>query len=393
MSGARPPAGDAPAPSGRKRIQRLTARIGCAALAAALVLVALTPTGCYLSRAGYEEARILAARRPIREMIVDPRTDSLTRVKLGIVLAARSFAADSIGLRVKESFTQYTRVRRDTLVLVLSAVPKDQLRAHTWWFPIVGSVPYKGYFDFESARREQRKFESRGYDTYLRPAAAFSTLGWFNDPLLSTSLRGDTIGLAETVIHEVTHNTFYAAGQAPFNESFAEFVGVRGAAWFFRSRWQEAAAQRVEARWEDDKVLALFWERLYRQLDSAFRANPDDRGRRLALRDSIYAAARDTLRVSVAPLMTTFPSGWVERVRLDNAALLARRIYATDLGLFDRIWEREGRDLKRTISRVTGLAKDTKDPFGALRDWLGGPASSDSSDVGALQRPQSGTPE
>jgi len=392
VTAAQPAAADAPAPR-RKRIQRLTARIGCAALAAALVLLALTPTGCYLSRAGYEEARILAARRPIREMIVDAKTDSITRVKLGIVLAARSFAADSIGLRVKESFTQYTRVKRDTLVLVLSAVPKDRLRAHTWWFPIVGSVPYKGYFDFGAARREQQKFERSGHDTYLRPAAAFSTLGWFNDPLLSTSLRGDTLGLAETVIHEVTHNTFYAAGQAPFNESFAEFVGVRGAAWFYRSRWQEVAAQRIEARWEDDKVLARFWERLYRQLDSAFRANPDDRERRLALRDSIYAAARDTLRTSVAPMLTTFPSGWVERIRLDNAALLARRIYATDLGMFDRVWEREGRDLKSAISRVTGLAKDAKDPFAAVRAWLDAPVSSDSSNVGALERPQSRPPE
>src|SRR5207247_4069746 len=130
------------------------------------------------------------------------------------------------------------------------------------WYPIDGTAPYKVYFDFDAARREARDLADDGLDVYVRPSDAFSTLGFFNDPLLNTTLKGDSIGLANTVIHELTHNTFYASGQAPFNESFAMFVGARGAGAFFRSRGQEAAAAKVDAEWEGDKLLARFWTRV-----------------------------------------------------------------------------------------------------------------------------------
>src|SRR5579871_3979453 len=178
---------------------------------AALVLLlvawlALSPTGRYLVRAAWAEGSILARRRSIEAMVADPATSAETAAKLRLVLAARAFAADSIHLRTRESFTTYTQLDRDTLVLVLSGAYPDRLAPYTWWFPIVGRVPYKGFFEFGAARSAERELASRGFDVYLRPSPAFSTLGFFNDPLLSTSLRADTIDLANTVIHELTHN-------------------------------------------------------------------------------------------------------------------------------------------------------------------------------------------
>lgn len=337
---------------------------------AAIFLFAVSPLGCYLGRAGWEEAKILKGRKDITEVIADPATDSITRQKLALVLDARRFAVDSLGLHAKKSFTQYTKLEHDTLVLLLSAAEKDRLVQHTWWFPIVGRVPYKGYFDFGAARDAAKDFERRGYDVYLRPASAFSTLGFFNDPLLSTTLRTDSLNLASTVIHELTHNTFYAKGQAIFNESFAEFVGARGASWLFRSRGHPEAARIVEARWADDRVLSAFWERLYKTLDSAFKAHPESKATRLAIRDTIYAQARRALVDSVRPLLQTVQPRYLERVRLDNAALLARRVYSTDLSTFERVFRLEGRDLRRTISRIVELGKaNPKDPFAALQAW------------------------
>jgi predicted aminopeptidase len=287
------------------------------------------------------------------------------------VLAAREYARDSIGLATEESFTTYSRLDRDTLVLVLSAAYRDKLVPYTWWFPIVGRVPYKGFFDFEDARDAAKKLYDDGFDVALRPSAAFSTLGWFNDPLTSTTLSRDSLELVNTVIHEVTHNTFYAPGKAVFNESFASFVGARGAAAFFRSRGQPEAAAKVDAEWGDDKILGDFWTRLSSSLDSAYAEHPDSRAARIAARDTIYQHARQTLVSEIGPKLRTVSPFYVQRVPLDNASLLARRVYAQDLDFFDQVYDSEGRNLKRTIARVIALAKSSpKDPYSALRAWL-----------------------
>jgi predicted aminopeptidase len=290
-----------------------------------------------------------------------------------VVLAARQFAKDSLRLRTKDSFTTYSRLDHDTLVLLVSAAYRDTLKPYTWWFPIVGRVPYKGYFDFDAARRAAKDLAADGFDVYVRPSDAFSTLGFFNDPLLNTTLKGDSLDLANTVIHELTHNTFYASGQAPFNESFAMFVGARGAAAFFRSRGQEAAAAKVDAEWEDDKLLARFWAKVIKSLDSAYAAHPSDKAARISARDTVYLRTRAALISEIAPKLRTISPRYAERVPLDNASLLARRVYASDLELFDRVYEREGKDLRRAIARVIGLAKARpKAPFSALEGWVAG---------------------
>lgn len=337
----------------------------------------INPTVRYLVRAAWSEALILARRRSIKSVIADLRTPPMVRSQLEVVLEARAFAADSLGLRVKSSFTMYTKLEKDTLVLVLSGAYRDRLEPVTWWFPIVGNVPYKGYFDFTEAVRARDALRNRGFDAFVRPAAAFSTLGWFNDPVVSTSLDADSIELANTVIHELTHNTYYASDQAAFNESFAVFVGGRGAEQFFRSRGDPARAHEAAARWEDEKTLGAFWTWVYNQLDSAFRTNPTNdragRAMRLAARDTIFRAARDSLATSVARRVHTIPPQTLARARLDNAALLARRVYQTDLEQFDSVYAAYGSNLRAAVRQIIAIARaNRRDPFGGLERWVAG---------------------
>ena len=356
---------------GDRRGRRAT-RIASAIVAAGVLLFALTPTGCYLSRAGWEEAKILGRRRPIATIVRDSAVDTATRAKLRLVLEARDYARYTLHLDVAESFTTFSALDRDTLVLLVSAAHRDRLEAYTWWFPIVGRVPYKGFFDFKAARDLAARLRADQYDVYLRPASAFSTLGWFNDPLLSTTLDADSLDLVNTVIHEVTHNSYYGSGEAVFNESFANFVGARGAEAFFRARGDTASASETVRRWEDEKLMASFWTHLYNTLDSAYKAHPESREARLAARDTVFARARRALIDDIGPRLHSMPPRYAERVTLDNAALLARRVYLTDLELFDRAWRREGEQVPRTIERIIALAKGAKgDPFAAITAWLG----------------------
>ena len=357
------------------RFWRIFRRSLLAIVLLVLAFLVITPIGRYLLRAGWEEGKILARRRSIERMVADSTTAKPIADKLRLVLAARSFGAESVGLKAKQSFTTFTQLPTDTLVLVLSGAYQDQLKAKTWWFPIVGSVPYKGFFDVDQAKKAAKDLADQGFDVYLRPSPAFSTLGWFNDPLLSTSLRSDSIDLANTIIHELTHNTFYAPGRADFNESFANFVGARGASWFFRARGSTAAADEMDARWSDDKLMAGFWARLYKSVDSAFKAHPGDKSARLAARDTIYREARVILVHELGPKLRTIGPHVLERIRLDNGALLAHRVYLTDSDVFDRLWTQNGGNLPSTIKQIIELAKtDEKNPFNALRRAVGLPA-------------------
>src|SRR5258705_10026730 len=160
-------------------------RRGFIAIAVALSVLVLisAPTACYLSRGAWEEAKILSRRQPISEIVADPRTPPAAREKLKVVLAARQYAKDSLHLRTKDSFTTYSRLDHDTLVLVVSAAYRDTLKPYTWWFPIVGRVPYKGYFDFGAAQTDARKLFDDRFDVYVRPSEAVRTLGFLHDPL------------------------------------------------------------------------------------------------------------------------------------------------------------------------------------------------------------------
>lgn len=310
----------------------------------------------YLSRAGFEETRILQARRPINQVAADSSADPEVRAAMHLVLAARDYAAE-LGLDAKETYTTYATVPRDTLLLVLTAAPRNCLCPYTWKYPIVGRVPYKGFFEQAMARKEADRLESRGYDIYLRPAAAFSTLGWFNDPLLSTAIDKDSSEMAALVLHEIAHNTLYVKGATPFNESFAQLVGYRGAESFFRRAGDTVNAQRAAERWEDEIVLSGFYGTLSAKLDSLYHSAPDsaavDRGR-----EEAGHWARAELEGPVAARLKTYRIGNLGDRPVNNARIIGARIYRTKLDLFEAYYQAHNRDVAETVAALKVDLKD-----------------------------------
>ena len=319
----------------------------------------------YVGRAAVEEALILLRRRAITAVVADPATDPVTRARLELVLAARGFAAESLHLAARRTYTTYSRVRRDTLVLVLTASRSDRLAELTWVWPVVGRVPYKGFFHLAEAEAEARRLEQRGMDTYLRVSNAYSTLGWFNDPLLSTIVREDSVDLAATVIHEILHNTVWVKGSVPFNESLADFVGYRGAEAFFLARGDRRNAERAVARWQDEIRLEHFYDSLAARLERVYAQGLPAPALQ-EQRQLVFSAAQAELAGPVAQELRTIDGRWLARRPLNNAVVIAARLYRTHLDRFEELLAEEHGNLVRAIGAVRDRVAGASDPWAAL---------------------------
>ncbi|MFI5206417.1 MAG: aminopeptidase [Gemmatimonadales bacterium] len=350
--------------TGRRLVRTLAILVGVVLVVYAVAWLAFADVR-YVTRAAIAEAGILSRRRSIAAVVDDPSTDPRVRSKLLVVLAARAFAKDSLNLAAGETFTTYSALASDTLVIVLSAARNDRLESWTWTFPVVGRVPYKGFFELEAAQREAQKLERAGLDTYLRPASAFSTLGWFNDPLLSTTLRADSVELVATVIHEILHNTLFVRGHVDFNESLAEFVGYHGAELFFRSRGDSLHAARAAARWRDELVLERFWQHLEERLSRVYGSSEPPRTI-LEERAVVFREAQDQMRGPLAEELRTISGKRLAEQPLNNAVLLAQRVYGTGLDRFDRLLAQEGGSLKKTVADLKAKVALKDDPWDAL---------------------------
>lgn len=327
-------------------------------------------TGCsplYLAKAGLAQWQILAARRPIAEVVADPRTDPETRRKLLLAQQARAFARHVLGMEVGDQYTSYASLNRDTLAWVLSAAPTDRLEPKTWWFPIVGRVPYLGYPSREAAEKARSDLEARGFDTYLRPTTAFSTLGWFSDPVLSTFLDEDEVGLVETILHELAHVHLWVPGQVRFNESFATFVGQVGSIRFFCGPrdFPQPPPSCVEARrrWGETVAFSAFLDSFLSDLAAVYARTDLSREDKVRERESLRKRWQEKIAedLNAPALVSVFL-----RRPLNNASLLARVQYYHRLRDFQRYLEDRGGDLAQALHEIKTLASRGGDPFSAV---------------------------
>jgi predicted aminopeptidase len=330
-------------------------------------------------RAGYEEAKILWSRRSIEEILQRHNLDEQTREKLQLVLRVRQFAERELDFHVGQSYTSVAEVEAPPLVHVVSAAPRTRLEPYTWWFPIVGSVAYKGYFNAVSAQEEARSLEADGYDTAIARAIAFSTLGWFADPLLPHLLKYDQEILANTIIHELFHSTFYLPGQTALNESLANFAGHRGAIAFFAREAGEAAdaTKRATLTWESELALSGFFAESAEKLVTLYASSLAEE-EKLRQREALFTHLQEEFRKLPNPVRrnTNFAS-----LKLNNAVFLQQFVYLTELALFERVYQQHGQDLRATLLRITETAKKGDNPLAEVRTLAGAPIQGPTSTV------------
>ncbi|HVN63471.1 MAG TPA: aminopeptidase [Candidatus Binataceae bacterium] len=347
----------------RRRTPR-SIRIAVAALSPVLL------AGCYagyLARAAWEEGRILWDRKPIANELASADLSADTREKLDTVLKVRDFAASQLGLNVGDAYETVAAVDRGAVVQVVMAAPRDSLKPYTWWFPIVGDVPYRGYFDPADAKEEAERLEAEGYDTMVRTAVAFSSLGFFNDPLLTNLLKLDRVELAGVIIHELFHRTYYLASDAMFDESAATYVGSAGAAAFFAATEGKSSPDAIAARGvaESDLQFSRFLLQAEARLLTVYMSGePHDEI--LKRRTAAFAAIK-TDYAALKPSLSGLERFDLDKEPLNNAVMIDYLIYFHDMDNFAALNRIHHGDLRTTIAEIIALAKaHPEDPFYAI---------------------------
>ena len=242
-----------------------------------LAIVLLLPllSGCYILTQGYGQLRVLLDSRRIDDLLADPAVPDQTKLKLLFVREVKSFGEHELGLTRSANYESFYDTKGRPITYIVSACRKDRFQPYTWWFPIVGDVPYKGFFAKKDAEAEAAALEKQGYDVSQGMAAAYSTLGYFPDPVLSTMLEYPDEHLAALILHELTHGTVYLPGGTDFNEGLASFVGWQGALEFARKQrgiTSEAYDNTVKAFAAEERRDARARE-IFKKLDELYRSN------------------------------------------------------------------------------------------------------------------------
>lgn len=309
---------------------------------------------CVQCVAGHFDVR--SRTRPIAEIMADPQLPANERQRLARVQEIRTFAVTGLGLPDNDSYRQYADIGRPYIVWNVVATPELSLTPRQWCYPVVGCFSYRGYFDENDARALAGELRSQGYDVDLYGVKAYSTLKWFDDPVLNTFLDGDDSQLAGLIFHELAHQVLYVDDDSTFNESFAKTVEMEGL-----RRWLQASSSDDE--WQNylkrqrlgDEFLAILGR--YRgQLAALYAGSEGDEQKRSG-KQQILAALQAELRSR----REEWPSpaaidDWLER-GLNNARLASIATYHDQVPAFQSLLATNNGNLPAFYAAVEALAK------------------------------------
>lgn len=341
---------------------------GSLPLVTALLLLSGCQTG-YLIENAYYQANLLLDRVPLEKALADPHVPEEIKAKLRLAEKAKLFAETELGLKRSDNYSSYVQLESPYVVHSLTVAPKDKLEAHTWWFPFFGSFPYLGYFNQKSALKAENKYREAGYDTYLRGVTAFSTLGWFDDPILSSMLSYSEFDLVNLIIHETVHATIYIKDAVDFNERLATFIGNAGTELFYRRQegMDSKTLKAAEEQNEDDRLFSEFisseLERLKKWYEG-LKAKPSEE-----LRRAEFKKMQERFAETARPKMKTKSYDWFAMAELNNARLLSYQTYFKDLGDFKKLYDRLGGSFPKLVEYCKSLEK-SENPEETLKKFL-----------------------
>lgn len=322
----------------------------------AAAIMASGVTGCtsisYYAQSLEGHVGIMAARKNVAKLIHDPSTPEALRTKLTSASAIRRFATEDLALPDNSSYRSYVDLGRNDVTLAVFAAPQFSLAPVTWCFPVFGCVPYKGYFSRKDALENAAELQRQGLDVYVTGITAYSTLGWFSDPLLSTMLRQNDTYLASLVFHELAHQKVYVNGDSAFNEAFAVAVETTGTRKWLRATGNRAGLRSYEV---DRKRKADFLGLISKTRDELSQVYGSPRSpERMA---AAKAATIDRLRIRYRQMRGKRWAGyrgydaWFDSP-INNAKLAATAVYSEEVPAFLRLLDLCSGDYPRFYASV-----------------------------------------
>ena len=341
----------------------------------------------YVVKSGWYQMEMLAKREPIQEVLLSDRIGADAAAQLSLVPGIKAFG-ERVGLAQTDSYESISLDWKRTIYNV-SACSPVAFEPETWWFPIVGQVPYLGYFRQQDADRRAQKLSRKGLDVWVRTAGAYSTLGWFKDPVLPGMLEWSEADLAETLLHEIAHATLWVKGSVRFNESYANVIGKLAGDAYMNEKYgvDSPQVQDMLAEREDLYLWRALLHDLYKKLDAVYQ-DPD-------LEESAKAVQKAKLLASLPAEATATPFANPERfVRAasngtwNNARLLQFKTYNAHQEAFDALLAKCSQQLGGPaatadskiscfIEEIRGLTDGRRDPYVALYEHLNWPVPKD----------------
>jgi len=340
------------------------AGLGLAGAGALAVLTLCLGTGCsslsYYAQSVNGHLAMVRAARPVPELLADAGTDAALKERLQLSQRLRDYAVRELKLPDNASYRRYADLKRPAAVWNVVAAPELSLKLHTWCYPVLGCVGYRGYFDRTDAEAYASELKEDRLEVSVYGVPAYSTLGrlpgdWLADPLLSTFIQYPEGELARLIFHELAHQVAYASDDTEFNESFATAVErIGGRRWLAEQAAQAARDEyaRYDTRRQEFRTLTMAYRE---KLDALYRGSADPADKRSA-KAALMTALRsdyDTLKATRWGGFSGY-DGWFARA--NNAAFGVLAAYNALVPAFERLFEREGRDFDRFYAEVRRIA-------------------------------------
>jgi predicted aminopeptidase len=281
-------------------------------------------SGCYVTKLATKQVQLWNTQRPISEVIEDDKVAEAERKRLVFTQGVLK-QAKLEGLNVGESYSRYIALKGDAVSYTVQAAPPDKLELKTWWFPFVGSVPYLGFFEKEERDAEAQELRHEGFDVSVSSVAAFSSLGWFSDPIYSTMLKRTEVELAEVIFHELVHRTLWVNGSVEFNENLAEFLGEHLAKDYFVKIGRTQELELLDLKTADHRLFVDWLNKLKAEVTKLYETMPSDWDEQ---KIKIY----DDFLTNQKPQFKKFD--FVGTQAWNNARLMAASLYVPDTKLF-----------------------------------------------------------